>query len=131
MSNIESNIFKIIFLALAIMILYWFYLDHKENQQKVHNIKYIKGHEIEIGTLLIFLSAGVYFLLPLNAILGLQSSYLSTERSITLSSMYQICSTIGIFIGDQECQIINFISFSIFFIAFIGAILIIKGILDK
>ncbi len=64
----------------------------------------------------------VYFLVPINGFVPKTGS----DPSITLSTAYNLCSNslIGALAG--QCQTVNFASYLIFFIVFIGLVAIVK-----
>lgn len=81
------------------------------------------------GLLIVLISLGVYFLLPLNNFLGIPESGLFGMKTpnLTLSYLFNACSNQIIGLMVPQCQTINFLSYVIFIIAFVGVILLIKG----
>lgn len=82
-----------------------------------------------IGIILVLICIAVYFLVPINDFIGLpkQSSFLGANLpTITLSYAYNLCSNplIGALAG--QCQTVNFASYLVFFMAFIGLVAIVK-----
>jgi hypothetical protein len=97
------------------------------------------------GLIVVLLCLGFYFLFPLNIFLGMPSPGTPTDffgnptnnpinflgmnfvaPKITLSNLFPICSNwiLGLMPG---CDIIVFMSYAVFVIAFIGIIYLIKG----
>ncbi|MFA4934344.1 MAG: hypothetical protein WC568_00765 [Candidatus Methanoperedens sp.] len=80
------------------------------------------------GLFLVFGSLGVYFLLPLNDIIGFPKSLLGMNTpTITISYAFNLCSNQFISFLAPQCQTINFISYGIFAIILIGIVSIIKN----
>lgn len=139
MDSMQYYISVVVMILLAIISLYWIYLDNSEKVDKKTELKTpgnkSSGLGIVSGLSPLILPLGIYFLLPLNDLLEIPDKYskavnaLGIELNLTLSSLFSACSNPAINLIFQQCQTVNFFSYIIFIIAFIGGILLIKGIL--
>ncbi len=79
------------------------------------------------GIILVLICMVVYFLVPINEFIGIPKSFLGANSpTITLSLAFNLCSNplIGALAG--QCQTVNFASYLVFFLAFIGLVAIVK-----
>jgi uncharacterized membrane protein len=79
------------------------------------------------GIILVLFCMVVYFLIPINDYIGIPKTILGANYpSITLSLAFNLCSNplIGALAG--QCQTVNFASYFVFLLAFIGLIAIVK-----
>jgi len=84
-----------------------------------------------IGGVIVIVALFIYFMLPLNSFLGLsQTNQLSLlVPNITLSTASKFCdSPILALMSGSLCNTIQFLTYAIYFMGFIGAVLIYKGI---
>lgn len=143
MDGMQINLSTIVMIIFIVILIYWIYLDYTDNvriesyfekkycsdkSKSMYHKDISSSSSILFGLVLIIISLGVYFLFPLNELFDLPGD-LFEKQNITLSYLFNACSNSLINLIAPQCQTINFVSYIIFVIAFVGGILLIKGIL--
>ena len=91
---------------------------------------------IIIGLIIIFLALSLFFLFPLDILIGSQTTLGSLEKlgiqtSFTFYSLFSVCSNQAVSIFISQCGLVMFISIGIFIVIIVGLILLIKGLIKK